>query len=99
MSRPSSYQEFIRNRMPTLRREHPNLENKEYMKMAGAEWTRLRSETKINKPEPKFETIKDNAEYQKFVDTHIEKLRLDRPNLREKDYDNLIKRTWLESHQ
>ena len=43
---PSTYNKFVKARLGDLRKEQPNLEAKEYMKLAGAEWKLLSDEEK-----------------------------------------------------
>jgi len=106
MSRtPTPYQTFIQNRLHQLREEHPNLRNVEYMQMAAREWTASKNNPqsatqnkKLNsQPEPKPETEQDKIEYQKFVDDRMAQICLERPNLRTKDYQNLIRQEWLDA--
>lgn len=43
---PSTYNKFVKIKLTELRKEQPNLEAKEYMRLAGAEWKLLSDEEK-----------------------------------------------------
>ena len=94
----TEYQLFIKNRMPLLREEYPNLTNIEYMRMVATEWTN-RKKTSNVKPQTKsnVETIEDKKAYEAYVEKRMPEICESRPNLRTKDYQNLIRQEWLES--
>ena len=100
--KPTLYQLFAKKEIPRLRKLHPGLELKEYMKLSAEEWSKYKkknvSSEEISSEEelsyPKSKTQKKPTLYQLFAKKEIPRLRKLHPGLELKECMKLSAEEW-----